>query len=95
MSKTCYINVSPQTVGELVNDIAEKNRDSVIVLPVVGKVDIMSPTKKKKCHRFMVELLVPEDAIIGQGCLTDFGCMVVMRLPRERIKPELLVERVK
>ena len=90
--KTCYINVTPAQICQLAVDITEKNPDSALVLPIVSGIDTYSPTKKKKAYRIKVEFAIPEGALVGQDALTDFGCMAVMRLPKSRISPELLVE---
>lgn len=87
---TCYINVSPEQVKESLQLVAEKKPDSVLVLAPIGGFEIYSPSKKKPYHRIKAEIIVPEDAIIGESCLSDFGIIVTLRLPKNRINPEYL-----
>ena len=49
-----------------------------------------SPGKKKKYFRITFEVGIPDDAIIGQNALTDFGGYLVLRLPKNRIESKFL-----
>ncbi|CCO08253.1 hypothetical protein [Desulforamulus hydrothermalis] len=84
---TCYVDVDPQVVKEVISHLKDKNPDSIIVLPVVQALETYSPTKKKDYFRIKYEAIIPKDAIIGGSCLTDFGALIVMRVPKNRIKP--------
>ena len=88
--KTCYINVSPEQVKDSLQMVKDKNPDSVLVLAPVRGIEMMSPTKKKPFHRVKVEVVVPEDGVIGNECLGDLGVIVTLRVPQNRINPEYL-----
>ena len=88
--KTCYINVSPKQVRDSLQQAAERKPDSILVVAPVGAFDLFSPTKKEPYHRIKAELILPEDAIIGQECLTDFGLIATLRIPKDRINPKYL-----
>jgi len=88
--KTCYINLSPEQVKDSLQLVADKYPDSVLVLAPVCGIEMRSPTKKKPFHRIKVEVVVPEDGIIGNECLDDLGVVATLRIPRNRINPEYL-----
>lgn len=88
--KTCYVDVKPKTIEELSTKILDNNKDSILVMPAIIKTETFSPSQKKKYYRLKLEVAIPTDAIIGEGCLTDFGTFVVMRVPKNRVNPECL-----
>lgn len=88
--KTCYINVTPEQVKRSLELVIDKSPDSVLVMAPIAGFETYSPSKKKPCHRIKAEIIVPEDAIIGTSCLSDFGLVATLRIPTDRINPEYL-----
>ncbi|MEJ9219533.1 hypothetical protein P4H46_15315 [Paenibacillus glucanolyticus] len=93
MSKTVVFDASKEFIGNLVQGISEEHPDSLIVLaPFVGNVSVKAPVAKGKYkgyHRFQLEICIPEEAINGEGALSDFGAFAVMRLPKARVQDHL------
>ena len=91
--KTCYINVSPEQIRDSLELLAEKKSDSVLVLAPVAGFETYAPSKKKPNYRIKAEIILPEYAIVGESCLTDFGIIVTLTIPENRINPGYLKER--
>jgi hypothetical protein len=86
----CYINITPDDVKKVAQVIPESFTDSIINLIPIQPLATYAPTKKKKYFRITFEIGIPEDVIVGQGCLTDFGGYLVLRLPKNRIVSKFL-----
>lgn len=86
----CYINVSPELVKSIAERILGNYPDSVISLVKAHPMATYSPTKRKNYFRITFEVALPVDAITGASALTDFGGFLVLRLPKDRIKPQFL-----
>lgn len=89
--KTVHINPS----NDFLTAVADQMRgdDSVIALVPPVKAETYAPSKKgrnKGYHRLKVEFWIPEEAIIGEDALIDFGLSAFMRLPNGRISGEFL-----
>jgi hypothetical protein len=93
MSKAVIFGVTKETVGTAMDEIKKVNEDSMMVLaPFVGNMSTHAPSKSGKhkgYYRIKCEIWIPEDAIEGEGALTDFGAFAVMRLPKARIKDHM------
>ncbi|WP_340391971.1 hypothetical protein [Paenibacillus sp. FSL E2-0190] len=93
MSKAVIFGVTKETVGTAMDEIKKVNEDSMMVLaPFVGSMSTHAPSKSGKnkgYYRIKCEIWIPEDAIEGEGALTDFGAFAVMRLPKARIKDHM------
>jgi len=93
--RTCHINASPDQIKQIAETIKGANPDSLLVLPPVNPISTYAPTKRKKCHRITVELLIPEGALNSVNALTDFGVFAVLRIPEKHISEQYLTERKK
>lgn len=72
-----------------------KGDDSVIALVPPVNVTTYAPSKKGKnkgYFRLKVEFWIPEDAIVGEGALTDFGISALTRIPKDRVADHLKKE---
>ncbi|GFN32462.1 hypothetical protein PCURB6_27220 [Paenibacillus curdlanolyticus] len=57
-----------------------------------NQASVYAPTRKGKSkgyHRMKFEVWIPEDAIVGEDALTDFGIVTLMRLPKNRVAEHL------
>lgn len=93
--KSCYVNVKADSVEKLAKHI-EDDETSVIVLPVVAPRSVSAQTKKKPNHMFELVAMIPPDVFIEpyqNRAITDYGAFIVMRLPKNIIKPEYLEEK--
>ena len=93
--RTCHINVLPEQIKQIAENIKGANPDSILVLPPVNPISTYSPTKKKKYHRITAELVVPEGALNSANALTDFGVFAVLRIPEKYVSEQYLTERKK
>lgn len=91
--KTCYVNVKPKEISEVLQGIQNEDPDSVLVLAPVNGCETIAPTRKKNYFRIKFEAVIPKDVIAGDACLYDFGCIPVLRLPKERINPIYLGQK--
>ncbi|EHQ92179.1 hypothetical protein [Desulfosporosinus youngiae] len=89
---TCHIDISPKDAENVTEVILKKYPDSIMCLAPINPKSTYSPSKGKKCFRITCEILVPPEAIEGESCLDDFGAMVLLRLPKKRIKADFLKE---
>lgn len=93
MSKTVIFGVTNEVVGVAMDEIKKVHEDSMMVLaPFVGNMSTHAPSKSGKhkgYYRIKCEIWIPEDAIEGEGALTDFGAFAVMRMPNARIKEHM------
>lgn len=89
---TCVIGIKPEDYQKWIQNIQDKNPDSLIVLPIINTIEVLSPTKKRKCHRFKVEFEIPAEAINTDYCLDpDFGMLPApIRLPKNKITQKYL-----
>lgn len=91
--KTAFFDISPDSVKTAVEQIKEEYNDSLMVMaPFSGNMSMHAPRKSGKYkgyHRIKCEIWIPEDAIQGEGALTDFGAFAVMRLPKDRVQDHL------
>jgi hypothetical protein len=90
MSKSVYLNVTPEQVKNAAEVIPREYPDSIIVLAPIFPKSTESPTKKRAYHRIKFEALIPAEAINGEGALDDFGGLLILRLPKKRIQPKFL-----
>ncbi|QNB48189.1 hypothetical protein BR63_19090 [Thermanaerosceptrum fracticalcis] len=88
--RTCYINVSPKDVEHIVSQIKEQNPDGVIVLAPINPMNTYAPGKKRDVFRITFEAIIPTEAITGKNCLMNFGGMMLLMLPKNRIEPQFL-----
>lgn len=88
--RTVYIDVSPEQIKELAGAFEKEYPDRVLVLaPLGGKISVNAPSKtgkQKGYHRFKFEAWIPESAIEGESAIVDFGALLLMGLPKYRIK---------
>lgn len=88
--RTVYMDASVEQVKDLAAMIEKEHPDRVLVLaPLAGSMSVHAPAKSGKHkghHRFKFEVWIPEEAIEGESALGDFGALVLMGLPRERVK---------
>jgi hypothetical protein len=86
-------DITKQSLGQIAESIQLNYEDSMLVLaPLAGNISVYAPATKGKYkgyHRFKFEVWIPEDAIEGNSALGDFGAMVLMRLPKNRVKEHL------
>jgi hypothetical protein len=94
MSKSVIFDVSNEAVSSVAEQIRNVDEDSMLVLaPISGDLRTFAPAKTGKAkgyHRIKMEVWIPEDAIIGDGAITDFGIVTMMRLPKSRVVPRLI-----
>lgn len=90
MRNICHFDVGPNLIKDISEGILEKNQDSVLVIPAIANITTWAPNRRRKCHKLVFEVLVPEEGIIGYEAINDFGGFVTIRLPKKRIKAELL-----
>ncbi|MEC4565536.1 hypothetical protein L8C07_06220 [Paenibacillus sp. CMAA1739] len=85
--------VNKEMVGMYMDQVLEKNDDSLMVLaPPSGTISTYAPSKKGKnkgYYRVKLEVWIPEDSIEGEDALNDFGASILMRLPKNRIADHL------
>jgi len=93
--RTCHINVLPEHIKQIAENIKGANPDSILILPPVNPISTYSPTKKKKFHRINVELVIPEGTLNSTAALTDFGVFAVLRIPEKHISEQYLTEKNK
>ncbi|MGX4583346.1 hypothetical protein [Paenibacillus chitinolyticus] len=96
MNKNVIFNVNKEILASIAEQAADEYADSSLVLaPFSGNASIYAPAKKGKYkgyHRIKVEIWIPEDAIKGEGTLSDFGAFAVLRIPKSRIQDHLVSE---
>ncbi|KAB2334282.1 hypothetical protein [Bacillus mesophilum] len=94
MGKSVIFDITKESVSDIAGQIAEKDKDSILVLaPLSGNVSVHAPAKKGKnkgYHRLKLEVWIPEDAIKGENALDDFGAVTLLRLPKKRIEDHLI-----
>lgn len=94
MNKNVIFDVNKEILACIGEQVAIEHADSILVIaPFVGNVSIHAPAKKGKYkgyHRIQTEIWIPEDAIKGEGTLSDFGAFAVMRLPKSRVRDHLI-----
>jgi hypothetical protein len=84
-------DVTPDSIK---NSMEANPRDDrmFVVAPFAGKASIHAPVKTGKYkgyHRIKCEILIPEDAITGDGILEDFGAFSVLSVPKARVADHL------
>jgi hypothetical protein len=93
MSRSVIFDVSKETVAKVADAMVSQHDDSLLVLaPLAGNISIYAPSKNGKYkgyHRLKFEVWIPEDAIEGENAIDDFGAVVLMRLPKSRVKEHL------
>lgn len=92
--RNVIFDVTDKTVSNVAKQIKDSNADSMLVLaPMSGSCTVYAPAKKGKnkgYHRIKLEVWIPEDAIIGESALNDFGLVSLIRLPKSRVQPHLI-----
>lgn len=83
--RTCYVNINPDDVKNCAEWIVKNYQDSVICLAPIKPISTHSPSKNKKYFSIKLEVMLPVDAIKGDGAILDFGGMMLLRLPKDRI----------
>lgn len=86
----CYVNINSDDVKKCADGIVKNYPDSVICLAPINLIEASSPTKKKHYFSLKVEVMIPADAIKGEGAILDFGGMMLIRLPKNRIADQFL-----
>ena len=96
--RNVIFDITPENVEKVVEQLTESQSDSMLVLaPMSGTCTVHAPSTKGKhkgYHRVKLEVWIPENAIIGEEALTDFGLLTLMRLPKNRVQPHLIREKV-
>ncbi|MGV6935831.1 hypothetical protein ACWA2B_09990 [Paenibacillus sp. CMM36] len=91
--RNVIFGVSKETVGSYVEQVLEKNDDSLMILaPPSGTISTYAPSKKGKnkgYYRVKLEVWIPEESIKGEDALNDFGASILMRLPKDRVADHL------
>lgn len=94
MTRNVLFDVTKETVGKVAEQIAEQHQDSILVLaPISGTASTYAPStkgKNKGYFRMKFEVWIPEDAIVGDNALNDFGIVTLMRLPKSRVADHLI-----
>lgn len=91
MSKNVIFNASKELISAAAEDMNKEDRLTVAA-PLAGNASVHAPSrsgKHKGYHRIKCEIWIPEDAIKGEGALTDFGAFMVLSLPKNRVQPLL------
>ena len=88
--KTCYFDVTNQDVLNVADAMRAIGKDEFVmaIIPLSGSIEMAGPAKKGKykgLHRIKCELLIPEEAIVGDAALTDFKATVLMAIPNSRV----------
>ncbi|MMZ69916.1 hypothetical protein D1872_328430 [compost metagenome] len=64
----------------------------LVLAPFSGSMNIYAPAKQGKYkgyHRIKTEIWIPEDAIKGEGAISDFGAFALLRIPVSRVQDHL------
>lgn len=83
-----YKGVTPEEVKEVMEKMEEHTKDREIVLLKAFPTSIIAPSKtgkNKGLHRLSFDILLDADAIEGAGVLMDFGAIMVMHIPKDRL----------
>lgn len=89
--RNVLFNVSPANLSKSMQDNHRDDR-MYVVAPFSGQASIYAPAKRGKhkgYHRIKCEIWIPEDAIKGEDCLSDFGAFAVVSMPKSRVQDHL------
>lgn len=84
-------DVTPDSIKDSMKQIPRLDR-MWVVSPFAGQASIHAPVKTGKYkgyHRIKCEILIPADAITGDGILEDFGAFAVLSVPKKRVADHL------
>lgn len=85
--KNCFVDVRPEVLSNVINDLPSKDPDNCFVMPIIAQYETLSPTTNKNCFRIKLELVIPQEAIVGEEALEEVGFLPILRLPKKRINP--------
>jgi hypothetical protein len=93
MKRNVIFDITKETLTTVADAITENPDENLLVLaPLAGTISVHAPSKTGKYkgyHRFKFEVWIPEDAIEGENALSDFNAVVLMSLPKSRVKDHL------
>jgi hypothetical protein len=92
---TVFFGVKPESVKELLETSQEKQPDRQTNLVPFADVVTKSPAKSGKYkgyHQIKITALIPDDAIIGESAITDFGGFIILDIGKNRVAEHLKSE---